>query len=169
MKTKKFKTITWVFIALLMGTTTVFAQPGRNIDRTGFGYGYGGGYCLNVLTDLTEEQQEQITKLEASHQEAMVELRIEQRSAVDPIEKNEIRGEMLKRVKAHRDEVRSLLTEEQKKQYDLLQARRNYGGKGFARGYRGRRGQAAFGSRRGRGQMGNCRYYGGGRGYRGRW
>lgn len=145
-----------MFIALLLGATTVFAQGGRNMNRPFYGDGnnYGPGTCLNVLSDLTEEQQEKITELEASHQEAMAELRVQQRSTFEPIEKNEIRGEMLKKVQAHRDEVRSLLTEEQQKQYDLLQARNNYGGKRFAQ--RGR---------------GGCRNAGGrgGRGFRGGW
>jgi hypothetical protein len=108
-------------------------------------------------------------ELETSHQEAMAELRVKQRSTFDPIEKNEIRGDMLKRVKAHRDEVRNLLTEDQQKQYDLLQTRNNYGGRGFVQGRRGGRGQAAFNGRRGRGPGGNCGYYMGGRGFRGGW
>lgn len=153
MKTKNF---VWMFIALMLTSTTLLAQGRRNVNQAG--YGSGQGTCMAVLSDLTEEQQAKITELEAAHQEAMAELRVEQRSTFEPVEKSEIRTEMLKKVRAHREEVRNLLTEEQQKQYDLLQARNNYGRKGFAQGRRGCRGQAAFQGRGGRG-----------RGYGGNW
>lgn len=146
MKTKNF---VWMFIALMLTSTTLLAQGRRNVNQAG--YGYGQGTCLVVLTDLTEEQQAKITEMEAAHQEAMAELRVEQRSTFEPVEKSEIRTEMLKKVKAHREEVRNLLTGEQQKQYDLLQAPNNYGRKGFAQGRRGGRGQAAPQGRGGRG------------------
>ncbi|MGM0622206.1 MAG: Spy/CpxP family protein refolding chaperone [Bacteroidota bacterium] len=154
MKTKNF---VWMFIALMLTSTTLLAQGRRNVNQPGYGYGYGQGTCLAVLPDLTEEQQAKITELEAAHQEAMAELRVEQRSTFEPVEKSEIRTEMLKKVQAHRNEVRNLLTEDQQKQYDLLQARNNYGRKGFAQGRRGGRGPAGFQGRggRGRGYRGN--------------
>jgi hypothetical protein len=151
MKTKKFALI---LIALMLGTTTIFAQGWRNANRPDYNYGYGPGTCLTVLPDLTEDQKARITELETTHQEAMVELRVKQRSTYEPIEKNEIRGEMLKKVQLHREKVKNLLTEEQQKQYDLLQARNNYGGRGFAPGRRGGRGQAGYGGRGGRGFRG---------------
>jgi len=157
MKTKNF---VWMFIALMLASTTLLAQGRRNVNQPayGYGYGYGQGTCLAVLPDLTEEQQAEITELESAHQEAMAELRVKQRSTFEPVEKSEIRTEMLKKVQAHRSEVRNLLTEDQQKQYDLLQARNNYGRKGFAQGRRGARGQAASQGRGGRG----C-------GFRGNW
>jgi hypothetical protein len=153
MKTGKFAL---VLITIMLGTTTIFAQGWRSANRPGYNYNYGPGTCLTVLPDLTEDQKAKITELETTHQKAMVELRIKQRSTYEPIKKNEIRGEMLKKVQAHREEVKNLLTEEQQKQYDLLQARNNYGGRGFVPGRRGGRGQAGYGGR-------------GGRGFRGRW
>ncbi|HDR52045.1 MAG TPA: hypothetical protein ENN90_10590 [Mariniphaga anaerophila] len=150
MKTGKFAI---ALIALMLGTSMIYAQGRRNFNRPGYGYGYGPGTCLTVLSDLTEDQKAKITALETAHQETMAELRVKQRSTYEPIEKNEIRGEMLKKVQAHRNEVKSLLTEEQQKQYDLLQARNNCGGRGFAPGRRGNRGPAGYG----------------GRGYRGGW
>jgi hypothetical protein len=153
MKTGKFAL---VLIALMLGTITLFAQGWRNVNRPAYNYGYGPGTCLNFLPGLTEDQKAKITELETTHQKAMVELRIKQRSTFEPIEKNEIRGEMLKKVQAHRDEVKSLLTEEQQKQYDLLHARTAYGRRGFAPGCRPGRGQAGYGNP-------------GGRGYRGGW
>ncbi|MCA1759031.1 MAG: Spy/CpxP family protein refolding chaperone [Bacteroidales bacterium] len=151
MKTVKFG---FILIALMLGTSTLFAQGWRNANRPV--RNYEPGTCVNILLDLTEDQKAKITELETAHQEAMAELRIKQRSTFEPIEKNEIRGEMLKKVKAHRDEVKNLLTEEQQKQYVLLHARNNYGGRGLAPGRRGGRCQAGYAGR-------------GGRGYRGGW
>ncbi len=158
MKTRKFAL---VLIALMLSTTIMYAQGWRNFNRPGYGYnqGYGYGYdsiysyrygpgtCLTLLPGLTEDQKTKITGLETAHQEAMAELRLKQRSTFELIEKNEIRGEMLKKVQAHRQEVRNLLTEEQQKHYDLLHARYNYGGRGFAPCRRGGRGQAGYGGR----------------------
>jgi Spy/CpxP family protein refolding chaperone len=151
MKTNKFA---FILIALILGTTTVFAQGWRNANRPG--RNIEPGTRMNILLDLTEEQQAKIEELRTAHLDAMTELRVKQRSTFDPIEKNEIRGEMLKKVKAHRNEVKSLLSEDQQKKFDVLQ------NAGFNRGGRvacrqgGQRGQAGYGGR-------------GGRGYRGGW
>jgi len=177
MKTRKFVLLSF---ALMMGATSIFAQGWRNAGRPGYGYGdgpayrygdesgygYGAGYrnngfgpgsCLMILPGLTEEQRNKITEMEINHQKGMVELRVKQRAAMDPVERNEIRGEMMEKILAHRDAVREQLTEQQQKQLDLLQSRRLNNRRGFAPGCRGRRGGAAFGRR------------GGGYGYRGRW
>jgi Spy/CpxP family protein refolding chaperone len=151
MKTNKFA---FILIALMLGTTTVFAQGWRNANRPG--RNIEPGTRMNILLDLTEEQQAKIEELRTAHLDDMTELRVKQRSTFDPIEKNEIRGEMLKKVKAHRNEVKSLLSEDQQKKFDVLQ------NAGFNRGGRvacrqgGQRGQAGYGGR-------------GGRGYRGGW
>jgi Spy/CpxP family protein refolding chaperone len=151
MKTNKFA---FILIALMLGTTTVFAQGWRNANRPG--RNIEPGTRMNILLDLTEEQQAKIEELRTAHLDAMTELRVKQRSTFDPIEKNEIRGEMLKKVKAHRNEVKNLLSEDQQKKFDVLQ------NAGFNRGGRvacrqgGQRGQAGYGGR-------------GGRGYRGGW
>lgn len=152
MKTGKFAII---LIALLLGTSMIYAQGRRNFNRPGNACGYGPGTCLTVLSNLTEDQKAKISALETAHQETMAELRVKQRSTFEPIEKNEIRGEMLKKVQAHHDEVKTLLSEEQQKQYEMLHAR-NFGGRGYAPGCRAGRRQAGYGGR-------------GGRGYRGGW
>jgi hypothetical protein len=79
----------------------------------------------------------------------MDELRTKRQSTTDAIEKSEIRTTMLKNVKAHRDEVKSLLTAEKQKEFDTLQQRGNYGNG---------RGQANFNGRR-QGN-GNCQFAG---------
>lgn len=152
MKTGKFA---FILIALMLGATTLFAQGWRNNNCRA--NNYEPGERMSILLDLTEEQQAKMGELRTSHFDAMGELRVKMRSTVDPIEKNEIRGEMLKKVKAHRDEVRSQLSEEQQKKFDVLQdAGFNRGG-GFA--YR-------QGSPRGNRNFDGCRN---GRGFRGGW
>ncbi len=152
MKTGKFA---FALIALLLGTTTLFAQgwgnnnrPLRNSDP---------GARMNILLDLTEDQQAKIEELRTLHFDSMAELRVKMRSTFDPIEKNEIRGEMLKKVKVHRNEVQSLLSEDQQKKYEVLQDA------GFNRS---RRFAYRQGGPRGQGNFGGCRY---GRGNRGGW
>jgi Spy/CpxP family protein refolding chaperone len=153
MKTGKYALM---LVVLMLGASTVFAQGWRNAGRNSMvGQGNPGqGLCLNFLTDLTDEQQEKITELIADHQEEMAELRTKQRSTFEPVEKNKIRGEMLQKVQNHRDEISNLLTEDQKKQYNLLQPGMNCYGRAYAPRFRGNRRQDAFGGRGGRGFRG---------------
>ncbi len=178
MKAGKFY---WMFLALMVTAISLPAQGWRNGNgsRNGYGYGYDyqARYCIDFITDLSTEQQEKITEMEETHQEAMAELREKRRSTADAIEKNDIRGEMLRKVNAHREAVKGLLTEEQQKEYELLHARNNYRGQGqaYARG-RGRGPcQAGFNRPNGYGRQGyagngrrggwNCPRYGRGRGF----
>lgn len=174
MKISKLQKFAWVFFALALGTTTLLAQGWRNGNRA-FVQNNQNAPCLNLIPGLTEEQSAKITELNVKHQEAMTDLRYERRSTVDLIEKNEIRGEMLKKVKAHREEVKGLLTEEQQKQYDRLYFRGtntgylrgsgNFSGRGQFRGqqgFAGNRGNGWRGNRAGYGQRmryNNCPYY----------
>jgi hypothetical protein len=84
----------------------------------------------------------------------MAELRTKQRTTLEPVEKNKIRGEMLQKVQNHRNEISSLLTKDQQEQYNLLQSGVNCYGRAYAPRFRGSRGQGAFGSRGGRGSRG---------------
>ncbi len=153
MKTSKLKNIAWVFFALALASTTVLAQ-GR---RTGNGYYQNeGNYCLNYVSGLSEKQQQQIAKMEDEHQQAMAELRTERRSTISAVEKSEIRTEMLKKVEAHRNAVRNVLTEEQQNQYDRFHINGSYGrnenvgrGQGNFAGRGNGRGNFARGNNRG--------------------
>lgn len=124
MKTSKLKNIAWVVFALMLTTTTVFAQRGRRANMVQNNQNLP---CLTQISNLSEDQEKSIQELEAGHQKKMVELREERRTTVNAVEKSEIRTEMLKNVEAHHNEVKSLLTEEQKVQYDQLQAYGGYG------------------------------------------
>jgi hypothetical protein len=126
----KLNKFAWVFFALALGTSTLFAQGWRNGKQA---VNSRNNYCINQVSGLTDEQKTKIDGLNETHQVKMSELRTQRQSTTDAIEKSEIRTTMLKNVKAHRNEVKSLLTAEQQKEYDLLQARGNYGnGRGNA-------------------------------------
>ncbi|QIA06785.1 Spy/CpxP family protein refolding chaperone [Draconibacterium halophilum] len=119
METSKLINVAWVIFALVLTTTTVFAQRGRRANAV---QNNPNLPCLTQISDLTEEQETSIQGLEASHQKTMDELREQRRSTVNAVDKSEIRTEMLKNVEAHRNEVKLLLTEEQQKQYDQIKA-----------------------------------------------
>lgn len=183
MKISKLHKFAWAFFALALATTTVFAQGYRNGNRVNNNQ---NGTCLEQISGLTEKQKTEIQELEQNHQKEMAELRDNRRGTVDAIEKNEIRGEMLKKVEAHQKSVKNLLTADQQKEYDNLHAQRNNyqgnrgrnqnqqfarnnrGGRGNGAGYRngnrgnnGRNGKGCRGNRGGKGRNGN----GNGRGY----
>jgi len=142
MKTLEIKKLTLVLLTIVLTGSTVFAQGWRGGNRAGYGRNLNLSAdttqltCINMIQEITEDQKAEIKTLEADHQEAMAELRSERRSTIDAIEQNTIRGNMLKRVKNYREEVRNLLTEEQQQQYDLLQARNQGWQQGFAQGRR---------------------------------
>lgn len=150
MNTSKLSKFAWAFFALALTTTTVFGQGYRNRNNV---FNNQNQVCLNQITDLSEEQKTKIEELENSHQKEMTALRENRQSTRDAIEKNEIRGTMLKTIKAHREKVRNLLTEEQQKQLDQLTTNgNNYGNRYGNINSQGRqqfRGQQMF--------AGNCR------------
>jgi hypothetical protein len=147
MKLSKLQKLAWVFIALALASTSVYSQNWRNVNRN---YQNQNGACLNYISDLTEKQEKQILELEEKHQEEMAELRNKRRAKFDAIEKNEIRGDMLKKVEAHRNSVKKVLNKDQQKQYDQLHLLGNYGrNQNFAyqRGYGNFQGQGRNGDR----------------------
>lgn len=146
MKTSKLRKLAWVFFALALTTTSLFAQGWRNGNRS---FNGPNNNCINQISGLSEEQKTKIDGLNKSHLEKMAQLRTQRQSTTDAIEKSEIRTTMLKNVKAHRDEVKSLLTAEQQNEFAALQQRGNNGNG---------RGQGNF---QGRGQgKGNCQFAG---------
>ncbi|MFV0590816.1 MAG: Spy/CpxP family protein refolding chaperone [Draconibacterium sp.] len=166
MKTSNLKKFAWVFFALALSASTAFAQGGRQGNRN---VNQQKATCLNYISGLTEDQQVQIKAMDEKHLEMMDGLRTKRRSTTNAVEKSEIRTEMLKTVEAHRNAVRELLTEDQQKRFDQLQANAGTGknqnvGRGNGnRGKRGR-GQGNFcgnaGANRGWNQAGRgaCRF-----------
>lgn len=152
MNNSKLSKFAGAFFALALATTTVFGQGWRNGNNTCYNQSQG---CLNQISDLSDDQKSKIIEMENVHQERMAKLRDERRSTTDAIEKNEIRGTMLKSVKAHREAVKNLLTENQQKQFEEFQPGGN--------NYRNQRANGNFnGSKRFSGNCcgrGNQRFY----------
>ena len=183
MKISKLHKFAGAFFALALATTTLFAQGYGNGNRVNNNQ---NGTCLEQISGLSDKQKTEIQSMEQNHQKEMAELRDSRRGTVDAIEKNEIRGEMLKKVAAHQKSVKNLLTADQQQEYDNLHAQRNNyqgnrgrnqgqqfagnnrGGHGNGanygngnRGNNGRNGKGCRGNRGGKGRNGN----GNGRGY----
>ena len=121
------KTKTFLITALIMLTSlTVFAQGGR---------GRGNRYvarsdnktCMHLVPDLTQEQIQQITALETAHRTQMDQLRSERRSTRDQEVKADVRSKMITARESHRDQVKQLLTPEQRRIYETLPYRGNEG------------------------------------------
>jgi Spy/CpxP family protein refolding chaperone len=162
MKFSKLQKFAWVFFALATASTTVFAQGWRNGNNGTNGQNL---VCLEQISDLSEDQKSKIQELEKIHQEKMAELREQRRSTADAIEKNDIRGTMLRNVKAHREEVKNLLNEKQQKQYNELFTStskiQNQRGNGNFRGCSPDQGRQGFGHNQGYGRRGNQNFNGG--------
>ena len=146
MKKSRLQKFAWVFFALALGTTTAVAQGWRNSNRLNNGQNY---LCLQQISNLTEEQKSSIAELREQHQSEMADLRQERRSTTDVAEKTSVRNKMLEKTESHRDAVKNLLTEEQRKEFETLHAR-NSNFRGQGRGNYGQ--QAVKGKRGGRGK-----------------
>ncbi|WP_346855657.1 hypothetical protein [uncultured Draconibacterium sp.] len=143
MKTSNLQKLFWVFFALIVTTTSVYAQGRRNVNRIQDNQNLP---CVTQISNLSDQQVAEIEKLEAGHRETMEELRTQRRSTIDAVEKSEIRTEMLKQVQAHQNDVAGLLTADQKAEYEQLQ---NNGGlyknQRYAQNNRGRNSAGNYG------------------------
>ena len=121
MKTKIFTKLALVIVIVAAVTTTTFGQRWNNANRFANNQvAFTQPTCINQIADLTDKQITQIMALEKKHQSEMDQFRTQRRSTIDLTEKNNFRAEMDKKVEAHQNEVKSLLSEEQQNQYDLL-------------------------------------------------
>lgn len=120
MKISKLTKLGGIFFILTLATTTLLAQ--RGFRNRYYMPDYNVMSCIDQISSLTEDQKTAILKLENLHQEEMAALRGERRSTIDPDEKTRIRKEMLEVREEHLSEVKALLNEEQKAQYEQIQA-----------------------------------------------
>jgi len=166
MKNTGLKLVTAMVVVLMMGmNSNLFAQKGNgqgNGQGNGLRQGPGQGQmCANL--NLSDEQTKSIEKLRVTHQKEMLQHRNEMaelkaklttlRSA-DKADMNAINStidkisilktQQMKQKEAHIQDVRKLLTDEQRVQFDLHQGKK---GKGNGKG------------------NGNCQGNGGGKGY----
>jgi hypothetical protein len=157
MKFSKLQKFAWVFLALALGTGTLFAQGWRNGNRA-FVQNNQGNSCVNLISGLTENQIKAINELEAKHQDEMAVLREKRRSTTNFDEKDLIREEMLENVVNHRSAVKKQFNDDQQKEYDKLQLSGN--------NFRNQRGYGNFQGRGRVGSPGNQQgFRGGSRGY----
>ena len=168
---KKHKLL-WIAGILLLATGSVIAQRGP-----GYGQGTpGGNRMLMGIPDLTEDQITQMKELHTAHLKDILPLNNDLRinnaklqalqTEDEPdlkeinglIEKNgNLRTELLKKKVAHKMEIRSLLTDDQKVFFDNRMQRMRYASRGNFKGKDMRPGRDA---RPGRG-AGQGRGYGG--------
>ena len=128
----------FVFIALMLTAGSSYAQRGKRANRSSRNLD-----CYRNIPNLTEKQNQQIQTYRAAHLKQVAQLREERRSAADWDKKSAIRRQMLAKQQAHRDEIRALLTEEQKTYFDKNYRRySNASFRGKGRGGSGRRGNA---------------------------
>lgn len=121
MNTTIFTKLALVIVITATVATTTFGQRWNNANRfVNKQAAFSQPTCVNQITDLTDKQINQITTLEEKHQTQMDEFRTQRRTTLDLAEKNILRAEMDKKVVAHQNEVKALLTEDQQNQYDLL-------------------------------------------------
>lgn len=173
MNTQKMKKVTLlVAVAIMIIGTSTYAQRGRNFDNKG--QGFNKAEMCERIPDLTDDQK---TKIEAlrleqmkemtTHRNQMDELKAKKRTLMtsdnaDMKEINSVIDQMTslqnKRMKAsakHRQEVRSLLTEEQKVYFDTMPRHRRGHGKGMKQGRGNMQGSGC-----GRGQGSGANYQG---------
>jgi len=137
-------------LAVLM-SSTMFAQPG-NGNGNGKGNGYGKGNCYAAL-NLSDEQEQQIEKLRTAHQKEILPLRnqlgemeaklrtLTTGDKVDMALVNKqiedistVKLTLAKKREAHRQDVRKLLTDDQRVQFDMHSGKGNRGNGNPGRG-----------------------------------
>lgn len=167
MKNSRIATIGMLLLAMMVSlNASVYAQKG-NGRGNGPGNGNGSGFFCNNIPDLTQEQQDKIDALRTTQMKDMQTFRNqldEKRAhlqtlrsadkadmkAIDKTidEMGAIRTQMMKKREQHIQDIRNLLTDEQRVYFD--NHKRGKGpGQGYCRGDRPGRGQ-----RHGQGQGG---------------
>ena len=149
MKDLKFKIGGLLLVVAMLGLTS-------NVVAQGYGRGYGrmngagSGYYCNNIPDITAEQQTKLDALRTAHWKSVQNsrnllaekaarlrtLRTSDNVDMDAINKtidemSAIRSSMQKSREKHLQDVRNVLTDEQRVYFDNFQSRR---GQGFGRG-----------------------------------
>ncbi len=151
MKTQRIKTLSAFLIALLMLTASnLYAQKGRGYAKN---RDFNKNQVCERIPDLTEEQEAKIKELRVDHlkemksfRNQMNELRARKRtfmtsdnadlkeinSVIDQM--TEIQNQMMKATAKHRQEIRNLLTDEQRIFFDSRPMRGPRHGKSMRHG-----------------------------------
>ncbi len=135
MKSKRFIIASFfAAVFLMLPVNELFSQRGQNMGRMG---GTGGGQVCSTLPGITQEQRSQLNQLRTEHLREMQSFRDQidtnrakhrelmkcedsDRSAIDALqnERNSIRQQMEQRFNEHNQNVRNILTEEQRAVFD---------------------------------------------------
>lgn len=151
MKTQRIKTLSAFVIALLMITApNLYAQKGRSYAKN---KEFNKNQVCERIPDLTEEQEAKIKELRVDHlkemkpfRNQMNELRARKQtlmttdnaslkeinSVIDQM--TEVKNKMMKATAKHRQEIRNLLTDEQRIFFDSRPMRGTRHGKGMRHG-----------------------------------
>jgi Spy/CpxP family protein refolding chaperone len=161
MKTLKIKTVSVIVIAVLMiAGSNLYAQQGRNYSRQGQGMNQKQGQGMNqigscqAILDLTEDQDSKIDALRLEQMKERTAFRNQKNElmakkqtlmASDNADMKEINAvidqmtnvhsKMMKASAKHHQDVRNLLTDEQKVIFDSKPMRGHKNGKGNGHGY----------------------------------
>ncbi len=168
MNTQKLKKVTLLIaIAIMIIGTSAYAQRGRNFNDNERGFGRQE-FCQRI-PDLTEDQQTKIEALRTGHLKEMTAYRNQMNefrakkhtlmtsdngdmkeinSVIDQM--TGVHNKMMKASAKHRQDVRNLLTDDQKVYFDARPMYRRGNGKGMGRAGRGQRNYSGYG--RGQGQ-----------------
>ena len=177
MKTLRMKKVAVIALVALMFTgTNLYAQRGRNGGQ-GKGMGYNQSGTCQMIPDLTEDQQTKINALRVSHlkvmnnyRNQMDELRARKHTlmasdnadmkAINAVidQMSDLQNKMMKEGAKHQQDVRSLLTEEQKVYFDSRPMRGPGNGGGMRHDGYGRGAGQGIGAGYGRGLNPNCPY-----------
>lgn len=156
MKKLRMRTlVSLIASVLLLNSANLFAQKGRNLQDRPSGPGY---YC--PVSDLNETQQKKIDELRTNHQKNMLKfrnqmgeksaqlqtLRTAEKADMNAINKTideigSIKTQMMKERENHLQQVRGVLTDSQRTQFDTRRGAGKKGGCGnYGMGCRGPRG-----------------------------
>lgn len=152
MRTIRLGTIAMLFIAMLLSVNTnVFAQRGYR-NGSGSGNGIGQGYFCNNIPNLTTDQQTKIDQLRTAHwkkvqgnhnQLAEKRARLQTLRTADNVDMNAVNNTvdeisviqtgMHKNKEQHFQNVRNILTADQRVYFNNFNQGRGYG-QGYGRG-----------------------------------
>lgn len=116
------KNMGWIIVMMMAVVMT--ASMNALAQR---GYRSGDGSCCMAIPGLTEKQKSEITALEKAHRSDMDAMRDERRKTGGYATRDAYQTAVNEKVAAHREKVRTLLTEEQKVVFDQNQPRTGQG------------------------------------------
>lgn len=116
----KLKYLAGIFFVLILSTYSVIGQN-RRMDNNAVPNNSERS-IVNRISGLSNTQQDQIRQLENGYHLVMGELRTKMQNATDVNEKSALRNEMVQMTQNHQNNIKRMLTKEQKKEYNKILA-----------------------------------------------